>query len=366
VKFKTGWTQLWRSSKSDSPQGDWYNIGWFDEQIENEDFYDELNRGLMKAGDKGFGIWSATPQTSNEQLLDLREKSEAGVKSVLAIRLQLDDNPHITKEAKQEFWDSLSDEQREVRYHGQYAIVGRRIYGMFNVMGEHGCDAFPIPEDYTRYIILDPGRQYCGTLFAAVDPDEKHVYIYDGFVLRHADAGKWGDLIVQRTGDMRYEAMIIDQNCGRQKTVAQANTVADHYFAALKQRNITPRISGEMRGFHPGTNDVSAREESLLDWMRVRGAPGVEGTCKLQVMRGVMEKLCDQIKRARYDRKRHEKRMKLEEDMLVCLEYLAGFQPYYYEPEVSEKASSNPVFDKLKAKRKRVKQSKRNTELLSS
>jgi hypothetical protein len=366
VKFKTGWKQLWRSSKSDSPQGDWYNIGWFDEQLENEDFYRELNRGLMKAGNQGFGIWSATPQTSNEQLLDLREKAEAGVKGVLAVRLQLDDNPHISKESKKEFWDTLSDEEREVCYFGQYAIVGRRIYGLFNIMGEHGCDPFPIPEDYTRYIILDPGQQYCGTLFAAVDPDEKHVYIYDGFVLRHADAGKWGDMIAKRTGNIRYEAMIIDQQCGRQKTVGQARTVADHYFSSLKERNITPRISGEMSGFHLGTNDVEARELALLDWMRVRGGPGVEGTCKVQIMRGVLDKLCKQIRRAQYERKRPEKRKTLEEDLLVCLEYLAGFQPYYFEPEVSERASLHPVFDKLKAKRKRIKQAERNAELLSS
>ena len=145
VKFKTGWEMLWRSSQSDSPQGDWYNLGWFDEQIENEDFYAELNRGLMKAGKQAFGIWSATPQTSNEQLLDLREAAEQGSKNVLAVKLQLDDNPYITAEAKLAFWDSLSPEEREVRYLGNYAIVGRRIYGMFNEMGEHGVRAVPHP-----------------------------------------------------------------------------------------------------------------------------------------------------------------------------------------------------------------------------
>ena len=129
-------------------------------------------------------------------------------------------------------------------------------------------------------------------------------------------------MIAQRTGDIRYEAVIIDQCCGKQKTVAQARTVADHYFTALRDRKIVPRTAGELSGFHMGTKDVLEREEALLDWMRIRGTDGVEGTCKLQVMRGVVtDDLQKQIHRAHYDRKRPDKRIHKDEDLMVCLEY---------------------------------------------
>lgn len=359
VEYTTGWKTLFRSSEGKSPQGDHYNLGWIDEQISNEDFYTELCRGLVGLGESARhmpkAFWSATPQTTNQQLLDLRETAEGGSESVEAFKLLIVDNPYIPADEKQAFYDSLSDEERNVRWFGNYAIAGRRIYPHFSAMEEHGVEPFDIPSTWTRYCVLDPGRVHCGTIFAAVDPDEKHVWIYDEFDLRNADAMRWAQQVKDRQGEMRFEAFIIDWRMGRQHSPGSPDTVAELYYPALQSLGIQPRIEGPRYGFFPGSDNVSAREESLLDWLRIRGSDPFIGTPKLQVLRGNVPELEKQLKRAHMDHKNPDKRTKLPEDILVCLEYLAAFKPYYHEPEPVKPTAGSLVFQQFLEKQDRMR-----------
>jgi hypothetical protein len=353
ITLHNGWKLLWLPGGSKPKRGSQWHLWWFDEEIEDQSHLPEALRGCLRFGGKGF--WSATPETGGVQLYELYERAEAGDRDVGAFPLYLEENPYYTDEEKEAFYNSLDEDQRAVKYFGKFALAGRRIYPMYEPMGVHGCEPFAIPETYTRYVILDPGRQHMGTIFAAVDPDEQYVYIYDGFDLRNADANRWAQRVKQRQGDTRFEAMVIDKRCGKTKPIAALETVAEHYWRALEEVGIRPRTPGPMYGFFPGSDDVSAREEALLDWMRIRGAGPHRGTARLKVFRGAIPDLDTQIKHAHYDLKRPDKRVELQEDVLDCLEYLAAFNPHYREPEPIEASQQDKLMAVWEAKQARLK-----------
>jgi len=343
VKFATGWRVLFRSSggAAKPPQGDNYDHGHIDEQIGGQDFFNELSRGLVQIAYSPRHIprayWTATSQVVDPNLLDLRDRADQGAKDVTAFKALIAENPFIPEEEKRAFWDSLSEEEREVRYLGHYAIHGRRVYGEYHPNGIHGCEPFAIPNDWCVYVVLDPGTQHCATLLAAVDPEEKHVWVYDGFDIAQRDATLWAETLAQHLQGRRPYALICDQQMGRQHTVGDSITVAQKYFEPLEMHGVVPETLGPLAGFFPGSNDVAAREQSLLGWLKVRGYGFGAGTPRLQVVKGCSPKLDKQMSRAAYDDKNPNQRSKrIAQDLVVCLEYLAAFDPGYHAPKPLE------------------------------
>ncbi|HDZ44264.1 MAG TPA: hypothetical protein ENH80_10025 [Phycisphaerae bacterium] len=363
ITLATGWQMLWRSSKGKPVRGRQFHLWHFDEEVNNDEFLVEARRGSMRRGALGF--WSATPQTGGMQLYNLRRRADAGSENVKAFTLLLADNPFYPEQEKQAFIDGLSREEAEVRVFGKYAIVGRKVYPYYDPMGEHGYEPRPIPADYCRELILDPGRQHCGTIFGAIDPDEAHAWVYDAFDLRNTDANGWADHVVKRIrqhGGGQFERWIIDQQMGKQRSSGQAETVAWFYFQALTARGVYPRRTGPLDGFFEGSNDVPAREEALLDWMTVRHEGPHTGTSRLQVARGMAPELDDQIANAQMDSKNPKKRKQgkeLPEDVLVCLEYWAASNPVYRLPESQPAAEETRLMRALRRKQQatRTKQS---------
>lgn len=357
VRSIGGSKALFRSSEGKSPQGDHYNIAWLDEQLGNEDFYREARRGLVELpedqGHPPLGIWTATPQDINVQLLDLMEAAKDNDPHVMMTELLIVDNPFIPESEKEAFYAGMSEEEREVRWFGRPAVYGRRIYNVFNMQQHHGCEGFPIPPTWARYVVLDPGRQCCGTLFAAVDPDEDHVWIYDGFTLKNSDAVRWADQVRQREGQQKFEAVICDMRGGRQRPMGASVSVAGTYRRALDDAGVHPRIYGPLDGFLAGTDDVMAREEAVLNWMHLREIGPNVGTPKLQIFRGTLPELERQIIRAHYDLRKAKKRIHGEEDLLVCLEYLAAANPGYRHPERRGTETVDPVYAAYLAHNKR-------------
>ena len=345
VTFASGWELLCRSSQGKPPQGIQLHVSWLDEEIANSNlFIPEVAARGIRFG--AMNLWSATPQSGGAELYEFRERADAGSGDIKAFTFLLDDNPYMSPEEKQAFFDALPEDEREVRYHGRYAIAGRRIYPHYNAMGDHGCEPFVMPRDYCRELILDPGRQHCGTLFGAVDTEEAHRYIYDGFDLRNADAQRWADRVdrqIRRDGGGQFCRWIIDQQMGKQTPPGRAKPVAQVYFEALASRGHRPQIEGPLYGFFAGSNDISAREEALLEWMTIRHAGPFAGTAKLQVVRGAIPGLDKQFSHAQMEARNPQKRAKLPEDLLVCAEYWAGSNPVYRPPE----QQAGPTTDRL-------------------
>jgi hypothetical protein len=118
---------------------------------------------------------------------------------------------------------------------------------------------------------------------------------------------------------------------GRQ-TSADEICEAAYYFDALTEVGIVPEVMGPLHGFFLGPNNVPAREAALQGWLRIRGEGIGMGTPRLQVMRGVLPELDRQISRACYDDKNPDKRQKMRQDLLDCLEYIASHDAGYAKP----------------------------------
>ncbi len=343
VEFTTGWTLLCRSSGGKPPQGVQLNWNWIDEELTNpRNWISDLSARAIRFG--GMNAWSVTPHSGGIELSELRLRADAGDDNVQAFTLLLESNPYMSPEQRAAFYADLPEDDRESRYYGRYAGLGRRVYPMFSATGIHGYEYQDIPENWCRYVAVDPGTQHCGTVFAAIDPDDLHIWVYDALDIRNANAGRWADEVYRRQGDHAFEAFIIDKRAGKQHPMGFEITVADKYWQALQSRNIKPRASGPLSGFFPGSPDVAARQECVLDFLAVRGTGRGVGTPRLKVARGRAPELEKQIQKAQMDGKRPDKRLKMQQDLLDALEYLVAYNPFYREPMKIVDSQADPVY----------------------
>lgn len=359
--FITGKKLEFRSSGSKPKQGDQNTLGWIDESIENGGHYKQLCRSFMAV--HGLGIWSATPENVSPHLWELRQRADKGDPSVFAVKLYLDDNFAIPKERKAEFRASLrTEEEVRIHYYGEYAILGRRIYPLYDPQGIHGCEPSDVPQDATRYVILDPGRQHCATCLVAVDREEKHRYVYHAFEIRNlSSAHQWANMVKQWQGDRKFEAFVIDGQAGSTHSMAGGPSIAEHFWNALMDAGVKPRTMGpgKLAGFFPGLPHVSAREEALCNWMEIRGSGPFQGTPILQVVRGCCPELDRQIQFACTSSAISDKRVTDEpQDIVTTLEYAAAFNPTYHESEPLDEDPAEAVIRSFKQYQKSTRQSK--------
>ncbi len=361
IEMRNGWRSIWQSAAGKPPQGDHINHGHFDEEMPDAEFYKETHRGLTRNQSESIqhrpkGIWSATSQVANIELAELRDRADADPESDLARRFvfTIENNPYFSPEARKEFFDGLSEEDRETRYRGIPATQVRRLYATYNPMGDsdngsgHGCEPFEIdPKVFCRYVIVDPALNHCATLFVAIDSEEKYLTVYDGFELPKGSTGRdWAAEVKKRQQGVKFEYPVIDQQMGREGLIArETTTVAKEYAASLKEAGVQFRQRGRLEGFFPGSNDVCARVETLRSLMEVRGDGPFEGTCRLRVMRGIVPELDKQLRRAQTDPKNPEKPYKnprVPQDFRDTLEYAAAANLGYHPPQVEEKEDEKP------------------------
>jgi len=339
----TGWRLECRPSGSRPDQGDHLNFAMVDEEMEKREWYNEIVRGLTGLGE-GAGhtprfLWCATSQVASPEFGAMRENAIQHVPGYARFSFVVDENPYVPDTEKAFLYNSyLTEEERQTRYYGVPAVSFRYVYGTYTA-DVHSCDPFEIPNNWCRYAIVDPGTQACATLLIAVDPDEAHAYVYDGWVMRNAEQSIWAYKLQERERDVQFEAIIMDERAGKQHSFAASKNTAQQFWFALDAIGLRPRTLGPMGGFFPGTPDVKARTIALRNWMTLRAEGPFAGTPVLQIMRGTVPELEKQIKGAISDRRDPEKRQKFDNqpcDLLDAIEYAAGFGPRYYSPSQSE------------------------------
>ena len=369
IRLDNGWRSLWISALGSPEQGTHINLAHFDEEMPNPEFYKEVHRGLMRSYEtkkqRPKATWSATSQIANVELADLRDKANADPESDFVQRFTflVENNPYFAAEDRQFFKDGLSEEDQLTRYHGIPASQVRRIYPTYNPMGDaengtgHGCEPFPIdPNEYTRYIFLDPSISHCATLLVAIDKLEQYFTIYDGFDIQGATARMWASEIKQRENGVKFECCFIDSRMGKEGLAGrEKTTVAEEYYKAIKEFGIQLRQFGPFNGFFPACDDREARIAALISAMEIRGSKPFEGTCRLRIMRGVVPELDKQVRRAQTDPKNPKKWLKnpkIPADFLEDLEYAAAAQLSYVEPEKLTVEKEPTVYDRFIEKQK--------------
>ena len=94
------------------------------------------------------------------------------------VEVDMLDNPHITKEAAEQYLSALDDDERKAREHGEYRQLGGLVYKRFDPK-IHVVDPIIPPRDWRWYLSLDHGfNNPTAVLWHAVSPDN-HVITFD-------------------------------------------------------------------------------------------------------------------------------------------------------------------------------------------
>ena len=341
VHYKSGWTQYWHTSEGKPRNGIQIKSAWFDEEVDGRQWLGETLARFLRH--KGLFIWSCTPQNATLQLLDLHLKAMSGLPGFVEYSLKVDDNPYFDDESKRRFFDSVPEDERAVRYYGEYAILGRRIYPEYGNI--HQIQQHAVPDDWMRVLVVDPGTQVAAALLAAVPPPQtviddhgnathkqpQTIHVYDEIYQKNSDAAKFAEAVKQKIGDDRFETFIIDKHGGDQRPMGCENTVADHYAEEFERVGVKSTRSGH--GFEWGSPDTESRRLALKRWMR-----GNDPT--LRIHSNCLN--LDKELRNRYYKKDDAERDRPDDrrphHLVDCIEYLAAYFDdglYHREPEGS-------------------------------
>ena len=369
VYLKTGWEATFFSSDSDPPNGWDIDVAWFDEEIIGESWPSEIYARILDR--RGFFLWSATPQNATQGLYALHERAEKEnlvieealkegrvppERKVSEFNLQLDLNPHIDDDVKEDFASVLTEDEYDVRYQGNYALNQLLVYGEYR-KDVHGIDTYPIPWEWTRFMTIDPGVQVCGILCAAVPPVGNEVIFYQEFYIQRADPKMVADLFKSRMGEAPFYDFIMDMRFGRQTNAGTGRTTAEHYASAFHAAGI--RCLRHARGFTHASDDVTSGITAVKNGLALQD----DGNPRFKFMWRQLPMLSHEIRR--YANKRDPKTKLVTNTpdsskfhMMDCLRYMSMCDLRYRRPP---QGSVHPSSGYLLLQRKKLKNKQGNS-----
>jgi len=330
---------------------------WFDEEIRDDsqgNFYSECSARLIDRS--GRFVWSATPQSSTEQLFNLHdmalEVQGQDNPHIREFHFLLSDNPYLPEEDKALFAAKFANdpEQYRVRILGEFALTTYHVYPNFD-MERHGIDYFPIPNNWAKFMVVDPGYHRTAALFFAIPPSEEFVYLYDELYIEHCTAKEFARQLKGRADGQNFQEFIIDRH-GSRKHESSGKTIAQQFGEELDALNI--------RSMNTGSNfilvgpeqtselDLKAGIEQVRSWLWDRdGKPS-----RLRVLRGVCPEFVKDMKRYRYKKNTSKPESKAHSEGPDMLRYMVMHDPEWQEPKRA-KPKRNPIMERLKEKRRK-------------
>lgn len=369
AELLNGWTIYCFSSEGEPPQGFQADLCWIDEDVGNEAWIGEMQARL--ADRKGRFVWSAMPHSKNDALLGLCERADKAAEDGVAnpiirkFSLRFLDNPHIDQEEKQknlERWSALGQDELRMRAEGEFTTESTLMYPTFNpsvhVMRKDQLPDGVVPDDWTRYVAIDPGHAVMASLFGAVPPDERFLLIYDELYIRNCNALIWGEQFAEKVKDSVIHAAIMDMHGGLLRDLGSGRLPHELYSEELKKRKIRFTLTGHQ--FIPGSDDIPARTALVRQMLHIRG----DGSTKLRVLEGACPNLLRELKR--YRKKTTSvngvvyvtdaPQTRGEVHAAQTLEYLCAHEPKYHVPP--RRPGSEPWWVKWQeARRKRQRES---------
>lgn len=343
VELTNGWTIWCFSSEGEPPQGYQADLIWIDEDVNNENFVGESQARL--ADRKGRFVWSAMPHSKNDALIGLCERADRAIEEgienpiIKKFTFRFLDNDFIDREEKQkniERWSALGVDELRMRSEGEFTTESTLMYPNFTpaVHMARREDYPKIPEDWTRYVAIDPGHAVMASLFGAVPPDESFVLIYDELYIRNCNALIWGEEFAKKCEGQSFYAFILDMHGGTLRDLGSGRLPCDLYTEELRKRKIRALATGH--SFIPGSDDIPARTALVRQMMHIRG----DGTVKLKILEGACPNLVREIKRYRKKTTTVNGQTYVTDTPYTrgdvhacqCLEYLCAYEPKYHKP----------------------------------
>lgn len=381
IYLTNGWELWFYSSKGEWPQGVDVDGVAFDEELEQDGWYTEMAARLADRREKntktgkvksGKFMWSATPQNGTVQLFELyaraTEEKEAYAEAVErgetpepqtidVFLFGIDSNPYIAEHAKDAMKKKFAHnpDEYKVRIDGEFALFGSRIYPDFLPKGPHGIDAFPIPEDWTSYAFIDPGRQVCAILFVAIPPPGTEYagsrIIYDELYIKRSDAKIFADQFVKKVNGRPIEYGVIDHRGGRLTEIGSGKTAEEQYIEELKKKQFTFERGG--CSFRWGSDDLKGGILAVQNALHI-----IDGKSELLVMRDKCPNLLKEMSRYSYRKLPSgvvtDEPIKLNDHLCDCLRYSFMENLVYVRPR-KRKAQKGYTTLYLEQKKERAK-----------
>jgi hypothetical protein len=271
-------------------QGDAVDLIWIDEDVRFSQHVAEWQDRL--ADKKGRLIWSAWPHGTNDALVKMSERAaeqkDHPQPDIMEVVLRFSDNPFIDSEEKRKSVARMTtEEERRSRDYGEFLFDLITMYEFIPAV--HGIyklnpddmyytvrsqdplnriytELGKFPDDWTRYLAVDPSHTRSAVLFGVVPPREygeyklgKTLIIENELILKKAGAEELARAVREIVAGRRYEAFIMDYNMGRQTRVggSTGSTVMSLYEEAFASQGITSRLT--KNSFLPGNNIVPSR-----------------------------------------------------------------------------------------------------------
>lgn len=324
-EFPNGSRIQWHTSKGAPRKGIDIDLGWIDEETENQKWLPELQARLVDRD--GALLLSFTPQASTPQYFDLHTRIVNGDDNIDEFSLFIEDNPYLPASAKLELYNDFRNDPDElaIRYYGQWAITQRRIYSTYDP-DIHCIEPCQIPDEWMRILAVDPGTRFSGCLFLAVPPEEHEVHAYAEVFIRNSDAQKFAEAVDPYVAPYQFETFIIDMKAGMQTPMGFSKTVAEHYAEEFGRRGLMSSQTSDR--FEFGSALVDGREYSLKRWLN--SSPPI-----LRIHKGRCSHLDRQLRNRFYDKNKADKREERTEHELVdALEYgCAWFDKFKDNPQ---------------------------------
>jgi hypothetical protein len=345
VDLVNGYTIWCFSSEGEPPQGYQADLIWLDEDLNNERWVDECQARL--ADRKGRFIWSAMPHSKNDALIGLCERADKAVEEnvpnpiIKKFTFRFLDNDFIDQEEKAkniERWAALGQDVLRMRAEGEFTTESSLMYPSFNaavhILPRTELPEGKVPDNWTRYVGIDPGHAVMATLFAAVPPDERFMLIYDELYIRNCNALIWGDAFAEKVKGQNFRSFIMDMHGGALRDLGSGRLPHELYTEQLKKHGIKAQASGV--SFIPGSDDIQARTALVRQMLHVRG----DGATKIKVLESAAPNLLRELKRYRKKTTTVNGQVFVTDvpytrgDVHACqvLEYLCAYEPKYYAP----------------------------------
>lgn len=377
AELTNGWTIYCFSSEGEPPQGFQADLVHIDEDINNERWVGEMQARLSDR--KGRFVWSAMPWSKNDALLGLCERADRAEEQgdtkpiIKKFVLRFLDNAHIDAEERRkniERWSALGQDELRMRAEGEFTTESTLMYPNFNasvhMMQRSELPDGQVPEDWTRYVSIDPGHAVMASMFFAIPPDERFILFYDELYIRNCNALIWGEQFHAKVQHQSLYAAIMDMHGGALRDLGSGRLPHEMYSEELKKRNYKFRLTGF--GFIPGSDDIPARTNMVRHLMHIKG----DGSTRFKILDGACPNLVRELKRYRKKTATVNgvtyvtdvPQTRGDVHAVQTVEYACAFEPRYHAPP--KNYGPNPWWVKwLEERKKRSRESEDPCVLLA-